>query len=92
MKELLRSLRNQNNYSQSAVAEYLEISRQMYNKYESGMAEPSLKNIKKLLHWKTIFYRAKTNISVNFCLSLYGNYTLGLSCEDNFWNQTIKII
>ena len=48
MKEILRSLRNKNNYSQSAVAEYLEISRQMYNKYESGMAEPSLKNIQKL--------------------------------------------
>lgn len=48
MKELLRSLRNQNNYSQSAVAEYLEISRQMYNKYETGTAEPSLRNIKKL--------------------------------------------
>ena len=48
MKELLRSLRNKNNYSQSAVADYLDISRQMYNKYESGMAEPSLKNIKKL--------------------------------------------
>ena len=48
MKELLRSLRNQNNYSQSAVAEYLEISRQMYNKFENGIAEPSLKNIKKL--------------------------------------------
>ena len=48
MKELLRSLRNKNNYSQSAVAEYLEISRQMYNKYENGTAEPSLKNIKKL--------------------------------------------
>ena len=48
MKEILRSLRNKNNYSQSAVAAYLEISRQMYNKYESGTAEPSLKNIKKL--------------------------------------------
>ena len=48
MKELLRSLRNKNNYSQSAVAEYLEISRQMYNKYENGTAEPSLKNIKKI--------------------------------------------
>ena len=48
MKDLLRSLRSKNNYSQSAVAEYLEISRQMYNKYESGTAEPSLKNIKKL--------------------------------------------
>ena len=48
MKEILRSLRNKHNYSQSAVAEYLEISRQMYNKYEIGTAEPSLKNIKKL--------------------------------------------
>ena len=48
MKDLLRSLRSKNNYSQSAVAEYLEISRQMYNKYENGTAEPSLKNIKKL--------------------------------------------
>ena len=48
MKEILRSLRCKNNYSQIAVAEYLEISRQMYNKYENGTAEPSLKNIKKL--------------------------------------------
>ena len=48
MKEVLRSLRNKYNYSQSAVAAYLEISRQMYNKYEIGTAEPSLKNIKKL--------------------------------------------
>ena len=48
MKEILRTLRNEKNYSQSAVASYLEISRQMYNKYENGTAEPSLKNIKKL--------------------------------------------
>ena len=48
MKEILRTLRNEKNYSQSAVASYLEISRQMYNKYEKGTAEPSLKNIKKL--------------------------------------------
>ena len=48
MKDILRSLRTENNYSQSAVASYLNISRQMYNKYENGLAEPSLKNIKKL--------------------------------------------
>ena len=48
MKDILCSLRNKNNYSQSAVASYLEISRQMYNRYERGIAEPSLKNIKKL--------------------------------------------
>ncbi|MCR4899486.1 MAG: helix-turn-helix transcriptional regulator, partial [Treponema sp.] len=40
MKDILRSLRIENNYSQSAVASYLDISRQMYNKYEMGNAEP----------------------------------------------------
>lgn len=48
MKKILRILRTKGNFSQSAVADYLEISRQMYNKYETGNAEPSLKNIKKL--------------------------------------------
>lgn len=41
MQEILRSLRTENNYSQRAVANYLNISRQMYNKYENGLAEPS---------------------------------------------------
>lgn len=48
MQDILRSLRVKNNYSQNAVAEYLDISRQMYNKYENGSAEPSLRNIRKL--------------------------------------------
>ena len=61
MKEVLRSLRNQNNYSQSAVAEYLEISRQMYNKYEKGTAEPSLKNIKKLCE----LYKVSADVFLN---------------------------
>ena len=61
MKEVLRSLRNQNNYSQSAVAEYLEISRQMYHKYEKGTAEPSLKNIKKLCE----LYKVSADVFLN---------------------------
>ncbi|MCR5437787.1 MAG: helix-turn-helix domain-containing protein [Treponema sp.] len=61
MKEILRSLRNQNNYSQSAVAEYLGVSRQMYNKYEKGTAEPSLKNIKKLCE----LYKVSADVLLN---------------------------
>ena len=61
MKEILRSLRNENNYSQSAVANYLEISRQMYNKYETGIAEPSLKNIKKLCD----LYKVSADVFLN---------------------------
>ncbi len=61
MKEVLRSLRNQNNYSQSAVAEYLKISRQMYNKYEKGTAQPSLQNIKKLCE----LYKVSADVFLN---------------------------
>ena len=61
MQEILRSLRIENNYSQSAVADYLDISRQMYNRYESGIAEPSLKNIKKLCD----LYKVSADIFLN---------------------------
>ena len=61
MKEILRSLRDQNNYSQSAIASYLGITRQMYNRYESGIAEPSLKNIKKLCD----LYKVSADIFLN---------------------------
>ena len=61
MKEILRELRNTHNYSQSAVASYLEISRQMYNKYETGSAEPSLKNIKKLCE----LYKVSADLFLN---------------------------
>lgn len=45
MKETLKTLREKNNYSQATVAKYLNISRQMYIKYESGEAEPPVKVI-----------------------------------------------
>ena len=62
MQEILRSLRTENNYSQSAVADYLNISRQMYNKYENGLTEPSLKNIKKLCELYNV--SADANVTV----------------------------
>lgn len=45
MKETIKALREKNNYSQATVAKYLNISRQMYIKYESGEAEPPVKVI-----------------------------------------------
>lgn len=43
MKETIKTLREKSNYSQATVAKYLNISRQMYIKYESGEAEPPVK-------------------------------------------------
>lgn len=48
MNQTIKILRNKHNYSQSSVAEYLGISRQMYIKYETGTAELSVKTIKSL--------------------------------------------
>lgn len=48
MNESIRILRNQHNYSQSSVAEYLGVSRQMYIKYEVGTVELPVKTIKAL--------------------------------------------
>lgn len=75
MKEILRSLRTKNNYSQSAVADYLDISRQMYNKYENGSAEPSIKNIKKLCELYKVsadlFFQTKIKENLNTDLYSY---------------------
>ena len=58
MNESIRILRNQHNYSQSSVAEYLGISRQMYIKYEVGTAELPVKTIKAL----SSLYKVTTDV------------------------------
>ena len=60
MKETLRTLREQNNYSQAAVASYLGISRQMYIKYENGDAVPPVKIVTDLSN----FYRVPYDVII----------------------------
>lgn len=48
MKESLKALREQFNYSQNTIAGFLGISRQMYIKYENGDVEPPVKTIVSL--------------------------------------------
>ena len=56
MNETLRTLREQNNYSQAAVASYLDISRQMYIKYENGDAIPPVKIVTALSNFYRVPY------------------------------------
>lgn len=56
MNEILKKLRTLHNFSQSYVAEYLKISRQMYIKYESGEVEPSVKVVTDLCHLYKVSY------------------------------------
>ena len=56
MLDSLKYFREQNNYSQGAVASYLGISRQMYIKYENGEVEPPLKVVVQLAKFYRISY------------------------------------
>ncbi len=56
MNNTIKALREQNNYSQSAVAQFLGISRQMYIKYETGLVEPPVKIVSELAHFYHVTY------------------------------------
>ena len=56
MNNTIKALREQNNYSQSAVAQFLGISRQMYIKYENGDAAPPVKIVVELSNFYRVPY------------------------------------
>lgn len=56
MKESIKNLREKHNYSQSYLATYLEVSRQMYIKYESGEVEPPVRVIVALAKLYKVSY------------------------------------
>ena len=69
MNNTLRILREQNNYSQAAVASYLGISRQMYIKYETGTAVPPVKVVSELSN----FYRVPYDVIIEDKLNQHQN-------------------
>ena len=56
MKESIKNLREQHNYSQSYLATYLGISRQMYIKYEAGEVEPPVRVVVALAKLYDVSY------------------------------------
>ena len=56
MKETIKKLREQHYYSQSYLATYLEISRQMYIKYELGEVEPPVRVVVALAKLYDVSY------------------------------------
>ncbi|MCQ2574279.1 MAG: helix-turn-helix domain-containing protein [Treponema sp.] len=56
MYKTIKNLREKFDYSQTAVASYLKISRQMYVKYENGEVEPSVRVVKQLCSLYQVSY------------------------------------
>ena len=56
MKDSIKALREKHNYSQSYLATYLQVSRQMYIKYESGDVEPPVKIVVALAKLYSVSY------------------------------------
>lgn len=57
ISKILKELRKENEYSQQDVADFLNISRSTYGKYETGDREPSLEMLCKLAD----FYKVTTD-------------------------------
>ena len=56
MYKTIKNLREKYNYSQTAVASYLTVSRQMYVKYENGEVIPSVRVVKQLCSLYQVSY------------------------------------
>ena len=56
MNETIKALREKNGFSQSYLASYLDVSRQMYIKYENGEVEPPIKAVKALCRLYSVPY------------------------------------
>ena len=83
MNNTLRILREQNNYSQAAVASYLGISRQMYIKYETGAAIPPVKVVTDLSN----FYRVPYDVIIEDKLNQSKNNKLENSKSSKYPHQ-----
>ena len=67
----LKYLREQNNYSQNTIAEFLGISRQMYIKYERGDVDPPVKIIEQLAK----LYKVAYDVIIDDKLNLTDNHS-----------------
>ncbi|MBQ6805831.1 MAG: helix-turn-helix transcriptional regulator, partial [Lachnospiraceae bacterium] len=65
--EILRDLRENNNYRQEYIAQYLGTTQQTYSNYELGLREIPLHHIVKLSH----LYQ----VSVDYLLGINSPYT-----------------
>lgn len=63
--EILRALREDKDLTQQAVADYLNIGRTMYRRYETGVTELPVRHLKALC----LLY----NVSADYVLNLPNN-------------------
>ena len=54
----LRFLRKKQGYTQQEIADRLGINRKKYNKWETGVCEPGLKNIEELCNLLDVDYNS----------------------------------
>ncbi len=66
MKDILIRLREENRYTQTAMAKLLEVSRQSYMKYETGEVEPPVEVIRKLQKIYNVPYEVLIDNKVDF--------------------------
>lgn len=78
----LRELRQEKKLSQADVAEFLQISRQAYNFYETGKREPDNETLQKLASF--------FNVSTDYLLGRTDERNPGISNDD--WPPEAKVL
>lgn len=87
MKDILKKLREDNRYSQTAMAKMVGVSRQAYMKYETGEVEPPVEVIRKLKEIYNVSYEVLIDNRVDLIETkksvTYLNYS------DNYENSIV---
>lgn len=88
MKEILKYLRQLNNFSQKDIAKKIGISRQSYSKYENGSVLPNekiLQKLAKVYNVQTDFIKANKIPSLS--KSQNASYIIDENFKDDFINE-----
>lgn len=80
----LRELRHNKNLSQADVAEFLRISRQAYNFYETGKREPDNETLQKLASF--------FDVSTDYLLGRTDERNSGSISNDEDWPSDVKVM
>lgn len=92
-KEQLKQRRNEKNLSQTAVANYLNVTRTAYHNWESGKTIPNKKNLlllSKILDVEPSYFESEHNIVSNYLQLSESNQVIADEFVENLLAEQIK--
>jgi len=96
MNNIIRYLREKHNYSQSQVAEALDVSRQAYIKYETGEVEPPVAVVRRLSRLYSVSYKELIDDAVpatkDVTYKIRDSYSLNVAEPSASFDSTTSLV